>query len=186
MSRIRLCPEAKLARAISRGEVVRVIGLDPAQSFGFSVLEIEGQKFILKSSGTWRLNKGMQHCSRGMILIRLGQMLEPMIRHNQQWPMIVAYESARFFKSICQAQSGASIGAHVQFICEQLEVPFVNLEPSEVKKWAGGKGNASKADIRVAMISVFGKWLQTGSRTEDEFDAIAAALAQARKAGWLR
>jgi Holliday junction resolvasome RuvABC endonuclease subunit len=62
----------------------------------------------------------------------------------------------------------------------------VNLEPSEVKKWAGGKGNASKADIRVAMISVFGKWLQTGSRTEDEFDAIAAALAQARKAGWLR
>jgi Holliday junction resolvasome RuvABC endonuclease subunit len=187
VARIKGCAEEQFARAAIRGEKVVLLGLDPGESFGFAVLVLEGGKFELRGSMSWRLDKGMRFCSRGASLMRLGGHLIPEIEIWQRHgPMILVYETARFFKSVCQAQSSAAFGAHVQFICEEKQVPFINLEPSEVKKWAGGKGNASKDVIRHSMIQVFGERLKKGKRTEDEFDAIAVAYAQARKAGWVR
>lgn len=143
------------------------VGLDPGTRTGWAVLS-EGEQRI--ASGVWNLER-RRHDGMGMIYVRFEGLFRELLA---SYPgAVVAFEQQvnRFAGA---AHIGAGIMSHIERICEETETPYTGLAFASVKRFATGKGNASK-DAMVSAAEV--RWGIAGP-SDDEADAlfIAAAL----------
>ena len=95
------------------------------------------------ASGVWKLRQKKDD-STGMKLVRLKSYLKELI--ELEHIELVAYERpAGMFKSAIISESEL-IGV-VLLLCEELSLQCTAYSPTEIKKFATGKGNAKKIDM---------------------------------------
>lgn len=136
---------------------MRILALDPATHCGFA--------HSCGISGTWDLSVRRDE-SAGMRLIRLSSKLNEILSMGID---LVVFEAARH--AAPKMQGALVIQAQMQGVivhwCENNKKQYRGFSPSEIKKHATGKGNASK-DIMMASAAL--KWPQM--RDDDEADAL--------------
>lgn len=98
------------------------------------------------NGGVWNL-KPKRGSSEGMKLIKLRSLLEDF--HKTCGGIdLIAYEkpAGRFINGVI---SVAELVAVVKLFCEDKNIDYTSYRPTEVKKWATGKGNSNK-DVMLA------------------------------------
>lgn len=138
---------------------MRILALDPGTSCGWAVSD--------GPSGTWNLTPARGD-SPGMRYIRLRARLEE-VRQAHPDLGLVAYEQAfQVGRKAVEIYDG--IITHVQSFCAEHHIEHTTVFASTLKKWATGKGNASKQEMRSAWYRRAGEiWTHQG---EDEIDAL--------------
>lgn len=137
-----------------------ILGLDPATKCGYAVKD--------GPSGTWDFTSKRDQ-SPSLKLIRLKNSLTNI--HNQHGLKIVAFEAAR---NAGKRNQGALVvqsemqGIIKQF-CDERDIPYRGYSPSEIKKHATGKGNASKEDMIAAAKR---KFIQINLVDDNHADAL--------------
>lgn len=115
---------------------MKILALDPATQCGWA--------HSSGPFGTWDLSIRRDE-SAGMRLIRLRGKLREL--HAADPVELLVYEAARH--SAPKMQGALVVQAMLQSVivtfCEDLKLSYRGYSPSEIKKWATGKGNASKA-----------------------------------------
>lgn len=135
-----------------------ILGLDPATKTGWA--------HSLGFSGLWDLSVKRDESS-GMRLVRFRSKIDEL--HSRLGFGLVAYELAI---AISGRRAGSSVQKEIQGVlklwCTDQGVDFRAYSPSEIKKHATGKGNASKLQM---MTAAERKW-----KRPIEDDNIADAL----------
>lgn len=117
------------------------------------------------ASGVWKLRQKKDD-STGMKLVRLKSYLKELL--ELEHIDLVAYERpAGMFKSSIISESEL-IGV-VLLLCEEFSIQCTAYSPSEIKKFATGKGNAKKQDMINTAIAL-------GYNPEDDNEADAIHL----------
>ena len=117
------------------------------------------------ASGVWKLRQKKDD-STGMKLVRLKSYLKELIELERI--ELVAYERpAGMFKSAIISESEL-IGV-VLLLCEELSLQCTAYSPTEIKKFATGKGNAKKIDM-------IAKAVELGYNPADDNEADAIHL----------
>ena len=117
------------------------------------------------ASGVWKLRQKKDD-STGMKLVRLKSYLKELI--ELEHIELVAYERpAGMFKSAIISESEL-IGV-VLLLCEELSLQCTAYSPTEIKKFATGKGNAKKIDM-------IAKAVELGYNPADDNEADAIHL----------
>ena len=139
---------------------MKILALDPATLTGWA--HSDG------ASGTWDLSV-LRDESAGMRLIRLRSKLHD-IKESVGVDLLV-FEAAR--NAAPKMQGALVVQAELQgaikLWCEDLGVNYRGYSPSEIKKHATGKGNASKQDMADASKSK--PWAKSG-QDDNEVDAL--------------
>jgi Holliday junction resolvasome RuvABC endonuclease subunit len=117
---------------------MKILAIDPATKTGWAWME-PGRQF----SGVWDLSVRKDESS-GMRLIRLDSKLDEI--YNTIGIDLLVFEAARggMPGRLGALVVSAEIQGHIKFWCEKRGIDFRGSSPSEIKKWATGKGNAGK------------------------------------------
>lgn len=114
---------------------MNVLSLDLATKTGWAY----NQPSI--NGGTWNL-KPKNGSSNGMKLIKLRSFLNDFLQTVGKLDLIVYEKPAgRFIKGVI---SVAELVAVVEVFCEDNGIEYTSYRPTEIKKWATGKGNSNK------------------------------------------
>ena len=114
---------------------MNILSLDLATTTGWSY----NQPSI--NGGVWDLSQ-KKGSSAGMKLIKLRSFLQDFLNTVGQIDLIVYEKPAgRFINGVI---SVAELVAVVKTFCEDNNIDYTSYRPTEVKKWATGKGNANK------------------------------------------
>lgn len=109
-----------------------------------------------------------RHEGGGMVWVRLRTWLRSM--HEEHGPIDrVYYEEVRGHKGTDAAHYYGGFLALTTGWCENHEIPYLGVPVQSIKKFATGRGNASKDQVRTAM-------LERGYEPADDNQADALAL----------
>ncbi len=126
---------------------MKILAIDPATKCGFA--------HSCGVSGTWDLSVRRDE-SAGMRLIRLRGKLNELFESEPA--SLLVFEAARH--AAPKMQGALVVQATIQGVlilwAEDHGVEYRGYSPSEIKKFATGKGNASKADMMAAAVERFG------------------------------
>lgn len=149
---------------------MNILALDPATKCGWAISP--------EVSGTWDLSIRRDESS-GMRLIRLeGKLNEILQAHKID---LLVYEAARH--SAPKMQGALVVQATLQGVivlwAEKNNIEYQGFSPSEIKKHATGKGNASKE--KAVWPAAKQRWPHVNFETHDQADAVwLLDLAQTR------
>lgn len=146
---------------------VKVVGIDPnLTSTGLVMLQGDKhQNKVLKSG-----KKGAKR------LADLGEQLTAFLAQHK--PELAAIEGYAYAKKFGREALG-EWGGIARYVMEQLSIPFIEIPPTQLKKYATGRGDSSKPRVIVGVYKLWGAEFDT----DDEFDAyVLARIAQAVKA----
>lgn len=141
-------------------ESPQILALDPATKCGFA--------HSCGTSGTWDLSVRRDE-SAGMRLFRLRSKLSEV---HQGAPFgIVAFEAARHAAPGMQGAlvTQAEFQSVIKLWCHDRGIESFGVSPSEVKKFATGKGNSNKDKMKAAAIERFG--VKCAEWDDNEVDA---------------
>ena len=143
---------------------MRIMALDPATKCGWAYAQTGG----IVASGTWDLSTRRDE-STGMKLLRFESKLREVAAMGVD---LFVFEAARHAAPRMQGAllHQAKLQAVIERLGEELHIPYRGYSPSEIKKFATGKGNASKSDVRRAVKERF------GHHTADDNESDAVAL----------
>ena len=140
-----------------------ILALDLGTSCGWA-LELATKTAPLVS-GCWDLRPG-KFDGGGMRFVKFRNQLN--LLHDANRISQVVYEGVRRHLGVDAAHIYGGLMAHLQSWCEDKSIPYAGVSVQAIKKFATGKGNASKDEVTAAVES----W---GFRpcNDDEADAIA-------------
>lgn len=126
---------------------MNILAIDPATKCGWA--------HSCGESGVWDLSIRRDE-SGGMRLLRFRGKLNSV--RASVGVDVVAFEAARHAapKMAGALVVQAELQGTLKLWCEQRQVQYRGYSPSEIKKHATGKGNASKADMVEAAVDKFG------------------------------
>lgn len=110
-----------------------ILAIDPATHCGFAL--------STGGAGTWDLSVRRDE-SGGMRLVRLRGKLREI--HTAAPLDVVFYEAARHAASNGALIVQAELQGVIKLFCEENKIDYRGVSPSEIKKFATGKGNANK------------------------------------------
>lgn len=93
-------------------------------------------------------------------------------------PKFVAIERYAYVRNIGAFITLVEVGTMIRSVCYTLNLPWVEVPPTVLKKWTTGKGNAKKEQMAAAVTE---RW-HYKSHSHDIVDAFA--LAQMAQLGW--
>lgn len=139
---------------------MNILAIDPAT--------VTGWAHSNGASGTWDLSVRRDESS-GMRLIRLRGKLNEILRDCDV--DLVVFEAAR--NAAPSMQGALVVTAELQSViklwCEDNFINYVGLSPAEIKKYATGKGNASKDMMKYAATK---RWSGRSFVDDNEVDAV--------------
>lgn len=115
---------------------MKILAIDPATKCGWA--------HSCGVSGTWDLSTRTDE-SKGMKLIRLNGKLKDVL--SSTGINLVVFEAARHAAPGMQRALvvQAELQGVIKLFCEHNRIEYQGISPSEIKKFATGKGNANKA-----------------------------------------
>lgn len=138
-----------------------VLAIDPGSSCGFAV----GDALGAVTSGTWQLAPARGE-SQGMRYIKLLQRLNQFRDAFPELGLIV-YEMAHQ-RGAAATEYAIGYATHIQSWCTQKGIEYANVHSATLKKWATGKGNASKDE----MVAAGRRRFKPTGPSDDEIDAL--------------
>lgn len=150
---------------------MRILGIDPGSvNAGFAIIDVEGRKVNVVTSGVISLGKEGDFFSR---LIVLNQKIREIVKEFR--PNECALESLIYVKNVnSMAKLSQARGAMISALSELSGENIFEYSPNLVKSMISGHGHSSKEAIE-KMVKLF-----TGSghvfKTSDESDALAIAI----------
>lgn len=121
---------------MKRKKKISILSLDLATKTGWAY----NQPTI--NGGVWNL-KPKNGSSQGMKLIKLRAMLQDFLNTVGKIDMIIYEKPAgRFMVGVISVAELVSV---VKLFCEDNHIDYDSYRPTEIKKWATGKGNSNKA-----------------------------------------
>lgn len=162
---------------------MRLVGIDPGlQRTGYACVELpaRGPDPVLVEAGVIRLRASTSVPAR---LLQLHRELCEVLEEFRPERMAVesVFSNARFARTAIVMGHARGV---VVLAAMQRGVEVSELAPAEVKRAVAGRGNATKEQVRRAVMAQCG--LRTMRGPSDVSDAIAIALCAARRAGSLR
>lgn len=140
-----------------------VMGIDPSLTSTGLV--------TLSPNGDYESN-AIQPTERGME--RLTEIREAVWDAADAWfdfPQLVAIEGYAFGARGAAMFSLGELGGVLRWSLHSWHIPYIDVPPSQVKKFATGKGNSKKDEI---MLAVYKRW-GVEFKTSDEADAYVLA-----------
>lgn len=139
---------------------MKILALDPATKCGWA--------HSCSAGGTWDLSTRRDE-SGGMKLLRLVGKLNEI--HEQVGVDVVVFEAARHAAPGMQGAlvSHAELQGQIKVWCEHRSIQYRGYSPSEIKKFATGKGNANKDKMREAAEA---KWPGVSLADDNAIDAL--------------
>lgn len=146
---------------------LKVVGLDVATNMGWAYWN--GKKV---QSGAWDLS-----CARDESRdIRLWNFVVELDKLREQGIDLIVFEAVRNLgfnkKGGFSTATGVIVQSELQGVlknyCMAHQIPYKGYSPSEIKKFATGKGNANKED----MIRVANERFGRNVKSDDEADAV--------------
>jgi crossover junction endodeoxyribonuclease RuvC len=111
--------------------------------------------------------------------LRLQLIANDVAQTLQMWcPQFAAVEGYAFVRNLRSFVTLVEVGTVIRMTLRQVEVPWVEVPPTVLKKWTTGRGNAKKDDMALAVKQRWG----FSSHSHDIVDAFA--LAQMAQMGW--
>lgn len=95
--------------------------------------------------------------------------------------VMVVYEGPAFGINTRYAHEGAGYWWRLRSILASRDIPVAICNPVHLKKWATGRGNASDAELRMALNRM---WPGVMAKSDDEIDGGLLALAGAQFLRW--
>lgn len=129
---------------------MRILSLDPATKCGFAYSQSGGGI----ASGTWDLSTRRDE-STGMKLLRFEAKLREILTYGVD---LIVFEAARHAAPKMQGSllHQTKLQAIIERLGEETNTKYRGYSPSEIKKFATGRGNAGKLDVMQAMRARFG------------------------------
>jgi len=141
-----------------------ILAIDPGTRCGYVI-----GGAVWRSADTWNL-KPNRHEGGGMRFLRLRRYLSEIFATTATRPDLVVYEEVRRHLGTDAAHIYGGIVAVISGVCEEHDCPYMGVPVGTIKRFATGKGNASKD----AMLSaVRERWPETGVINDHEADALA-------------
>ena len=142
------------------------LALDLGTTSGFCIGQHDGALI----SGTWNFKPG-RYDGGGMRFVRFRKALDEL--YATMPFSIVHFEEVRAHKGVDAAHVYGGLMATLQAWCEERSIPYGGVSVQDIKKFATGKGNASKDDMIAAMRA-----LKFEPVDDNQADAIALWLCQ--------
>lgn len=139
-------------------EQKNILALDPATNCGWA--------HSTGPCGTWNLAVRTDE-SKGMRLLRMRGKLNEI--HSTVGVDILVYEAARHAASNRALVVQSEIQGVIKLWCEDMGIEYRGFSPTEIKKHATGKGNASKPQMLSAAKS---KWSKLEIPDDNTADAL--------------
>lgn len=156
-----------------------VLGIDPGSACGWALVEFPSGRLLHR--GVWTLQHGRLE-GGGMMFVRLETWL---LEATARRPDLIAMEEVRRHKGVMAAHLYGGITATIARICEEIGVTYTAVPIGTWKKFATGRGNASKPDVMAAAQRRWGLGALTHDWIQDEADAAFIALTAGVQLGWL-
>lgn len=155
---------------------MRIFGIDPGMAIvGYSILDIDGDKYKLVASGSIQTSKKLSESAR---LLEIFKDMKELI--NTYEPDVASVEKLFFFKNQKTIMPVSQARGVILTVLEMLEVPMFEYTPLVVKQVLTGYGRASKDEVaNLVTLALKG---QTMPKLDDTVDAIAIAICHARSA----
>lgn len=134
----------------------KILAIDPGTYCGYALSPFE--------SGTWDLST-RRHEGGGMRFFRLRTHLDRVCPKVD----LVVYEEVRGHRGTDAAQVYGGIVAILQEHCETHEIPYQGVPVSTLKKFATGKGNASK---ELMVVAAKRRWPDVDIQDDNQADAL--------------
>jgi Holliday junction resolvasome RuvABC endonuclease subunit len=147
--------------------VKTIVGLDLGTLAGYAAI-IKSHTGIAVTSGRWDCSIKVGHDSPTLRFDRFEDNLRDLLKIGVDR---LFYENVRSHMGVQAGHIFGGFKATMMRVCDEVGVVYQALEVSEIKKYATGKGNASKARVVEAMTE-----LGYAPQSEDEADALAVAL----------
>lgn len=144
-----------------------VIGLDPADRFAYSVLDVSDGHVI--EYGTWSFRPGRGE-SFGMRFVKARRIIRELITTQcmkQNAIALVMYEQ-QFHRGGYASSVAKGYETIILALCAENKINHKSIPPATLKKHATGMGRCSKADMIAACIHR----LAIKPANDDEADAI--------------
>lgn len=153
---------------------MKIIGIDPGLAIvGYSILDIEGDEYILSASGSVQTDKNKTDSAR---LFEIQQDLITLVEKYK--PDVASIEKLFYFKNQKTVIPVAEARGVILSVLESKNIPIFEYTPIEVKQIITGYGRATKDEVaKMVELSVKYKKLP---KLDDTLDSIAIALCYAR------
>ena len=154
---------------------MRVIGIDPGlQKTGYAVLEKNGNKFVILTSGLITTEKESIAQRLTFIYRKLVEIID---RFS---PALLAVESGFYSKNVDSLIKMSEVKGVVILAGSLKGLEVFEYSPAIVKKAIVGRGNATKEQVRFMVEQITKEKIQKGF---DVSDAVAIALCHLQRAG---
>ncbi len=148
---------------------MKIIGIDPGfERCGFAVLEKEGPKINLLTSGIIKTNKNAKFLDRQSEVADDFQALL-----SRYTPKVLSIEDLFFVQNITTGLKVAQVRGVLTFLAKEAGCKIVEPKPTEVKKTFCGDGKADKNAMKRMVKIMFN--LEKSPKVDDVADAIAIA-----------
>ncbi|MBR6098419.1 crossover junction endodeoxyribonuclease RuvC [bacterium] len=154
---------------------MRILGIDPGMAIvGYSLIDYDGQKCSLISSGSIQTKKGDRESAR---LLEIYNDMQTIVKELK--PDVAAIEKLFFVHNQTTVMPVAHARGVILTVLEQHNIPIGEYTPMEVKKVLTGFGRADKKEVE-QMVKIS---LETDvlPKLDDTIDSIAIALCHTRK-----
>lgn len=125
---------------------MRILSFDLGTTTGYAFMS-DAPPELNSSSITFKISRFE---GGGMRFLRFRQFLDQ-FPHR---PDLVTYEAVRRHKGVDAAHVYGGLQATLTAWCEQNNIPYEGVPVQHIKKFATGKGNASKADMIAAAADI--------------------------------
>ena len=153
---------------------MRVIGIDPGMAIvGYSILDVEGDKITLITSGSIQTDKGLPDTKR---LKEIYSDLTYLLEKYQ--PDEAAIEKLFFFKNQKTVMPVSQARGVILLALENADIKIKEYTPIEIKQTLTGYGRATKDEVANCVGIILEG--QTIPKLDDTVDSIAMALCHTR------
>lgn len=149
----------------------RILALDLATRTGWAMLRLRDGACV--GSGAWNSAPTKRNpCRWSRWLDGLLEVASPRYGMSELAAIAVEAQIERD-RAWGNGRIAAGLRAHLELWAHRRQIEIVEFAPATVKKWAGGSGRASKADVAAKMASRF---RMPGLKEGDEADALAVGV----------
>lgn len=153
---------------------MKILGIDPGMAIvGYSVIEYNDEKTLLKHSGSVQTDKNKRESQR---LLEIYNDMDTIV--EQYKPDAAAIEKLFFFRNQTTVMPVAHARGVILTVLERHNIPIFEYTPMEVKQILTGYGRASKKEVEQMVKISLG--VEELPKLDDTVDSIAIAISHTR------